>query len=122
MNDIRQHSGFERVPIEDGETGEPIDGVRLTLLAGAERTNAQRFEIDPGTTVPVHTHDHEQVGQLFQGTLTFIMEDGDEIECDPGDSYAIASGQPHGARNDGEETAVGVEMFTPPRENPDWRS
>jgi quercetin dioxygenase-like cupin family protein len=98
-----------------------MEGVRLTLLAGAERMNAQSFEIEPGATVPEHSHDSEQVGLVTAGHLTFLVDD-EELVCGPGDSYAIPGGEPHGARNDGDETVEGVEMFSPPRATPTWES
>jgi quercetin dioxygenase-like cupin family protein len=107
------------VSMDEGRTAEPIEGVTLTILAGADRTNAQHFEIEPGAEVPVHSHEHEQVGQIFEGTLTFVRDD-EAVEVGPGDTYAIPSNEPHGARNDGGETVVGIEMFSPPRLNPDW--
>ena len=119
MSKTSQTDGFERITIEEGDTGEPIDGVRLTLLAGGEQMNAQRFEIMPGVEVPLHSHPAEQVGQLFEGTLTFLTDD-EEVVCEAGDSYSIPAGENHGARNDGDEPAIGVEMFSPPRGNPDW--
>jgi len=109
------------VQIDDGRSGDPVEGVHLTLMAGGERMNVQRFEIEPGAEVPVHSHDNEQTGQIYEGTLTFLV-DGEELECGPGDTYAIPSGEPHGARNDGTETVIGVDVFSPPRKNPDWAS
>lgn len=107
------------VSVDEGRTAEPIEGVTLTILAGDERMNVQHFDIDPGAEVPVHSHDNEQVGQIFEGTLTFLV-DGEELVVGPGDSYAIPAGEPHGARNDGDDPVVGVDVFSPPRPNPDW--
>lgn len=107
------------VSMRDGRSAEPIEGVKLTVLAGDERMNAQHFEIQPGAEVPEHSHEHEQVGQIFEGTFTFLV-DGEEIVVGPGDSYAIPSNEPHAAINEGDEVVTGVEMFSPPRLHPDW--
>jgi quercetin dioxygenase-like cupin family protein len=111
---------MERIAEGEGDAGEPIEGVRLELLAGGERMRSQAFTIEPGVAVPEHSHDNEQVGYVTRGELTFLL-DGDELVVGPGDSYAIAAGEVHGAENRGDEAVRGVEMFAPPRENPSWR-
>ena len=59
------------------------------------------------------------MGFVYEGTLTLVV-DGEEYPCGPGDSFAIPGGEPHAARNDGDETARGIDVFAPPREEPDW--
>lgn len=112
---------MERVALTDLDPSEPADGVHLALMAGSESMNVQHFEIEPGAVVEEHDHPNEQTGFIYEGELTFLS-DGEEIVCGPGDSYAIPGGQPHGAENRGEETVRGVDIFTPPRENPSWLS
>lgn len=103
----------------DAETTEAVDGVHLAVLAGADRMNVQGFEIEPGARVPEHSHEHEQTGVLYQGELVFFV-DGEELPLEPGDTYAIPGGEPHAVENRGDETAVGIDTFGPPRENPSW--
>lgn len=110
---------MEHVPADEGTRLEPMEGVHLTVLAGGEAMNVQAFEIEPGAVVPVHSHPHEQAGQVIAGTLTFVTDDR-EHEVGPGGSYAIESEERHGAENRGNETVRGVELFSPPREAPDW--
>lgn len=107
------------LPVDEGRSAEPIDGVTLTILAGDERMNAQHFRVEPGAEIPVHSHENEQVGQVYEGRLTFLV-DGEELVVGPGDTYAIPANEPHGARNEGEETVVGIDVFSPPRYDPDW--
>lgn len=115
----------------DGETVEVVDGVYITQLVTGERMNVQHFHIEPGARVPVHSHDHEQVGYVVHGTFTFYLdgdapatEDGDTDETEyvisPGESYAIPSGVAHAAENRADIPVDGVDVFSPPRENPDW--
>ncbi|WP_254763002.1 cupin domain-containing protein [Natrinema marinum] len=112
---------MERVSIDDREPSEAADGVHLALLAGTDSMNVQHFEIEPGATVDEHSHPHEQTGFIAAGELTFLVE-GDEIVCGPGDSYAIPGGEPHAAENRADEPVRGVDIFSPPREDPTWQT
>jgi len=105
----------------DRDSTEAVDGVRLSLLAGGDRMNLQRFEIEPGAVVPEHSHPHEQTGLIVEGTLTFVLADGTERTVGPGETYALAGGEAHSAENRDDEPVVGVDVFSPPRTDPDWR-
>jgi quercetin dioxygenase-like cupin family protein len=111
---------MERVSLSDLEPSEAADGVHLALMAGTESMNVQHFEIEPGATVAEHSHPHEQTGFVYEGELTFVV-DGDETVCGPGDAYAIPGDRPHAAENRGDDPVRGVDIFSPPRENPSWR-
>lgn len=111
---------MERVSLSESNAAEAADGVSLALLAGSDSMNVQHFEIDPGATVEEHSHPHEQTGFIYEGELTFRV-DGEEIVCGPGDSYAIPGEQPHAATNRGDDPVRGVDIFSPPRENPSWQ-
>lgn len=112
---------MERVPSGEGVAGEPVDGVHLERLVDGRRTTLQTFEVEPGATVPEHSHPSEQIGFVVEGTLTFVV-DGEEYECGPGDGFAIPGDEPHAAHNHGDGTVRGVDVFSPPREAPDWGS
>jgi quercetin dioxygenase-like cupin family protein len=112
---------MDRISIDDVEPTEAADDVYLALLAGGDEMNVQHFRIEPGASVPVHDHPHEQVGYIVAGELTFVAgEDGEEIVVGPGDSYSLAGGEPHGAENRGDDPVVGIDVFSPPRDNPPW--
>jgi quercetin dioxygenase-like cupin family protein len=108
------------VPKDAEESTEAVEGVHLSLLAGATEMNVQHFDIEPGAEVPEHSHDNEQTGYITQGTLTFFV-DGEELDVSAGDSYAIPGDEPHAAENRGDVPVEGVDIFSPPRENPDWK-
>jgi quercetin dioxygenase-like cupin family protein len=108
------------VPEESEESTEAVDGVQLKLLAGGENANLQHFFIEPGATVPEHSHPHEQLGFVVQGTLTFVV-DGEDRPVGEGDTYHLAGGEPHAAENHGDVPVVGYDVFSPPRDDPDWR-
>ena len=99
---------------------EAVDGVLLKLLAGGDNENIQHFHVEPGATVPDHSHPHEQVGYILAGELT-VLVDGEEQVATAGDSYVLAGGEPHGAENRGDVPAVGLDIFSPPRDDPDWQ-
>lgn len=105
----------------DREPTEAVDGVHLSPLAGGDRMNLQRFEIRPGAVVPEQSHPHEQTGTVVEGTLTFVLADGAERSVGAGDTYALAGGEAHAAENRSDEPVVGVDVFSPPRTDPDWQ-
>lgn len=110
---------MEHVRSSDVEAAEPVDNVSLRRLASGEETSMQRFEIEPGATVPEHSHRHEQIGFLYEGTVTFVSG-GEEFTVEAGDSFAIPGGESHSVTNDGDAVARGIDVFSPPRTDPDW--
>ncbi|MFC7007459.1 cupin domain-containing protein [Halalkalicoccus salilacus] len=110
---------MEHVAKPDREFDEVVEGVQLADLATGARTSMKFWRIEPGATLPTHRHHNEQIGFVVSGVLTAVLEDG-ERELRPGDSYAFASGELHGAENRGEEPAVGVGVLSPPRSEPQW--
>ncbi len=110
---------MEVVPDESVESTEAVPGVHLTQGAAGDEASAQRFHIEPGAEVPEHDHPHEQVGVIARGTLTFVV-DGAERAVSAGDTFAIPGGESHAAYNDGEVPVEGVDVFSPPRTDPDW--
>ncbi|XVH32141.1 cupin domain-containing protein [Haloferacaceae archaeon DSL9] len=111
---------MDRVSLDDVESVEAVADVHLSQLAAGEEMSVQHFRIDPGTEVPEHDHHHEQTGYITQGTLTFVV-DGEEVEVNADDSYVIPAHEPHSAVNNGDEPVLGVDIFSPPRTNPDWQ-
>lgn len=112
---------MEHVARDDVDSVEAVERVHLSRLAAGDRMSVQGFEIEPGATVPEHSHDHEQTGVVVEGELTFLVGDeGETVVCGPGDSYAIPGGEPHAAENRGDDPVVGYDVFSPPRLDPDW--
>lgn len=111
---------MERTPSDSSETVEVLDGVYLTQLAVGDRMSIQHVRMEPGAAVPEHDHHHEQVGFAYQGAFTFVLADGTEIEVAAGESYALDGSELHAAENRGNGDALGIDIFSPPRANPDW--
>ncbi|MDZ7849656.1 MAG: cupin domain-containing protein [Halodesulfurarchaeum sp.] len=110
---------MDHVPQSAVETAEPIDGVQLRLLANGESANVQQYRIEPGGVVPEHSHPHEQLGYLVRGELTFVL-DGEEVIVEAGDSYRLAGDEPHAVENRSDTLAEGIDVFSPPRTDPNW--
>ena len=56
----------------------------------------------------------------MSGSGVFTV-DGEDHPTSPGDSYAIDSGVSHSLENNTEEPLDGIDVFAPPRANPDWK-
>jgi quercetin dioxygenase-like cupin family protein len=84
-------------------------GERLTLAV---------VELEPGAHAREHSHDHEQLGLVLQGSIEFrIGEERRTLE--PGATYVIPSNVVHEAIA-GPNGAVVVDVFAPVRE--EWRA
>ena len=85
-----------------------VHGDRLTLGI---------VELEPGAHAREHSHDHEQLGLVLEGTIDFRI--GDERRTlGPGSTYVIPSNVPHEAIAGPEGTVV-VDVFAPVRA--EWR-
>jgi quercetin dioxygenase-like cupin family protein len=94
--------------------------VSIKQLAVGDEMSVQHFRLEPGSVVPEHSHHHEQLGYVVSGEAVFIA-DGEETVVGPGDSYALASNEPHRVENRGDDPVFGIDIFSPPRANPDWQ-
>lgn len=93
--------------IWDGVVGRVVHGEKLTLVI---------VELDPGSVIPEHSHENEQVGLCVVGSLRFRI--GDETrELGPGETWRIVAHTPHEVAT-GPEGAVVIETFAPVRA--DW--
>jgi len=110
---------METQDLSQTETVEAIEGVHLAQMSVGDEMSVQHFHIEPGATVPEHDHHHEQAGYIYDGSLTFVV-DGEEYVVSRGESYTIPGGEPHAAENRGDNAVKGIDIFSPPRANPDW--
>ena len=88
-----------------GVTGRPLFGERAML-------NLSRFE--PGATVPLHSHPHEQLGLVLEGMQALVVE-GVARELGPLEAYVLPGGVEHSAYC-GPEGALVLDVFSPRRE------
>ncbi|HXH21569.1 MAG TPA: cupin domain-containing protein [Dehalococcoidia bacterium] len=86
--------------------------VRRTLNSG-DRTTLVEITLAKGSSVPVHTHPHEQIGYVVSGRVLFRIGDGSR-ELAAGDSYCVPGGEEHGV--DALEDAICIDIFSPVRD------
>jgi quercetin dioxygenase-like cupin family protein len=89
-------------------------GISLDVLAVGEKSMVTRMNYKAGDVVPVHSHPHEQCGYVVAGRARLTCG-GQEDLLEPGDSYYIPGGVPHGlhALEDGHI----IDFFVPIRED-----
>jgi quercetin dioxygenase-like cupin family protein len=96
-----------------GVSGRPLfgEGAMLNLI---------RFE--PGATVPLHSHPHEQLGIVLEGMQALVV-DGVAHELTPFEAYVLPGGVEHSAYC-GPDGALVLDVFTPVREDYEerWRT
>jgi quercetin dioxygenase-like cupin family protein len=85
-------------------------------IVGGDRVTVAVIELDPGSVVPEHSHEHEQIGVCVAGSVDFRVGD-ERREVGPGDTWWIPGGAPHEVRT-GPDGAVVVETWAPKRD--DW--
>lgn len=103
---------------EAGET-EAVPGTHLAQLVAGDRISVQHYRIEPGATVPEHSHRHEQAGFATAGEAVFRVR-GEERRVTAGDGYVVPGGEPHEVESVGDVAFEGIDVFSPPRGDPDW--
>jgi len=91
------------------------DTVQARVIVGKNASLAV-VDLAPGAIVPVHRHEHEQLGLCIEGSITFTI-DGERRELGPGGTWRIGSNLPHDAVA-GPNGAIVVDTFSPVRA--DW--
>jgi unsaturated pyranuronate lyase len=89
-----------------GVTGRPLfgEGAMLNLI-----------EFEPGATVALHSHPHEQLGICLRGVQVLVV-DGVEHPIGPNEGYVIPGGVEHSATC-GPDGATVLDVFQPVRED-----
>jgi quercetin dioxygenase-like cupin family protein len=87
-----------------GVTARPLfgEGAMLNLI-----------EFQPGATVPLHSHEHEQLGIVLRGMQALVIG-GVAHELGPMQGYALPGGVEHSAYC-GPEGALVLDVFRPVR-------
>jgi len=93
---------------------ESLAGItQKTLVFGANTLMAE-FRLEKGSSLPRHSHPHEQTGYLVSGHMTLHIHD-EESDIRPGDSWNIPGSVEHSATI--HEDSVAIEVFCPIRED-----
>jgi quercetin dioxygenase-like cupin family protein len=91
-----------------------LPGIRMKTLCYGAQTLMTEVLLERESTLPVHSHPHEQTGYLVKGHIRLRIG-AQEHDVRPGDSWCIPSGTEHGAQT--LEDSVAVEVFSPVRED-----
>lgn len=51
----------------------PIDGIEMKTIAYGEKTLMTEFRLKENSTLPSHSHHHEQTGYLVSGHIKLII-------------------------------------------------
>jgi quercetin dioxygenase-like cupin family protein len=89
-------------------------GVFVRLVWG-ERVMLSHVTFQPRSTVPIHSHPHEQTGMVLDGELDMTVG-GETFHCGPRDAFTIPGGVEHSASSCEVVTTV-LDTFSPPRED-----
>ena len=92
--------------LAEGVAGRPLFGAGAML---------NLIEFEPGSTVPEHSHVHEQLGIVLRGMQALVV-DGVAHELGPYQAYVLPSGVVHSAYC-GPEGATVLDVFQPVRED-----
>jgi quercetin dioxygenase-like cupin family protein len=93
---------------------EMLAGVTRRTLNEGVHTLLCELHLSKGSTIPPHTHPHEQIGYLASGRFRFRLGDRWQ-ECRPGDSWCVPGGVEHEVEVI--EDSVAIDVFSPPRDD-----
>ena len=87
-------------------------------LISTERLMVAHVYLEPGTIVPSHAHENEQITYILEGVLRFWLGDDEaqQVDVAAGEVLHIPSWLPHRAQ--ALERTLDVDIFCPPRA--DW--
>src|SRR5919199_518480 len=91
--------------LADGYIARVVRGRQLTLAV---------VEIQPGAELPEHSHTNEQFGLVIEGSVVFRIGQKTRTLA-AGGIWEIPSSEPHSVTG-GEDGAVVLDVFSPPRE------
>lgn len=89
-------------------------GVERRILASGGSLMSVEVKFKKGAVGTVHTHPHEQVSYVVQGSIEFELN-GKKTKIKAGDSYYVNPGAPHGVV--ALEDSIILDIFTPWRED-----
>ena len=90
-------------------------GVRRKVLAYSDNIMNVELLFEKGAKGDMHSHPHEQIGYIIEGSLVFHEAGKEDITLNTGDTYYVAPNVEHGIDC---LTAVKLlDIFTPMRED-----
>ena len=98
---------------EKREAKEMLPGVRIRTFWGKQML-LSLVDLDANTTVPMHSHPHEQAGTIISGELEMTIN-GEKRLFKEGDTYIVPGNVQHMAVT-GNNPAQVLDIFSPVRE------
>jgi quercetin dioxygenase-like cupin family protein len=99
-------------PNSEATPVEMFPGVVRRTLGSGDRMTLCEVTMATNAAVPMHSHEHEQVGYVARGRVLFAIG-GEEREVSAGDGYLIGSNQSH--KVTALEDSVVIDIFSPVR-------
>lgn len=93
---------------------ELAEGVRMFPLFG-DAAMLNVVDLEPNAVVPLHQHEHEQLGLVLSGEIMMTIAGSDHV-CTPEIAYQIPGRVEHGGRAGPEGCRV-LDVFVPVRED-----
>jgi len=101
------------VSLDDCSRHNIFPGVDIYAVPG-QNMMLSLVKFQPGATVELHSHPHEQCGILMEGNLTFTIGNESRV-LTPGDMWRIPGDVPH-ACSAGDCCVTALDIFNPIRE------
>lgn len=90
-------------------------GVRRKVLAYSDNIMNVELRFVQGAKGEMHSHPHEQIGYVIEGSLVFHEEGREDVVLNTGDTYIVAPNVMHGI--DCLTEVKLLDIFTPMRED-----
>ncbi|MBQ9436749.1 MAG: cupin domain-containing protein [Lachnospiraceae bacterium] len=100
---------------QDKEYTDLGGGVRRKILCYSDNIMNVELLFEKGAKGEMHSHPHEQIGYVIEGSLVFHEEGKEDVTLHAGDSYITAPNVPHGI--DCLTEVKLLDIFTPMRED-----
>ncbi len=91
---------------------EMFPGVMRRTLTSGERMTVCEISLDAGSSVPSHSHEHEQAGYVARGRVRFEIG-GEQRELRAGDGYLAGAHVAHAVT--ALEPSICIDIFSPVR-------
>lgn len=105
---------FQVAALTDVQILPAVPELKARLVAG-DRLLAMFGAAEPNSSLPLHSHPHEQITYVLEGAIHFEVG-GEGYDLGPGEGLVIPGGVTHGGVRIGPEGCRFVEIFTPLRD------
>ncbi len=90
-------------------------GTKRKVLAYSDNIMNVELLFEKGAKGAMHSHPHEQIGYVIEGSLVFHEEGKEDVTLNAGDSYIVAPDVSHGI--DCLTEVKLLDIFTPKRDD-----